>query len=85
LLAVVCVFRAATRIGVGWLATPTRLPSLYRAAHVLVAVSFGAWALTAPARTSTLAMPLIVATLFGAGNGAWLSLGRAVLAARCGA
>jgi MFS family permease len=79
LLATVSVVSAATRVGGGWLATPTSLPSLYRAAHVLVAAGFLVWAGTGPA--AAWAMLLVVAVLFGAGYGAWLALGPAVLAA----
>jgi MFS family permease len=83
-LAVVSATSAATRLGAGWLATPTTLPSLYRAAHLLVAAAFGVWALTAQAAPlHAFPMLLLVAALFGAGYGGWLSLGPAVLAATC--
>ncbi len=83
-LAVISATSAATRLGVGWLATPATLPSLYRAAHVLVAAAFGVWALTAQAAPlQAFRMLLLVAALFGAGYGGWLSLGPAVLAATC--
>jgi MFS family permease len=78
LLAVVSAVSAATRLGAGWWATPAALPSLYRGAHVLIAAAFGLWALA-----ESFALLLVVAALFGAGYGAWLSLGPAVLAASC--
>jgi MFS family permease len=87
LLAVVSAVSAATRLGSGWLATPGTLPSFYRAAHLLVAAAFSAWALTAHVAASptfpAFLMLLVVAALFGAGYGAWLSLGPAILAATC--
>jgi MFS family permease len=83
-LAVISAASAAARLGAGWLATPTTLPSLYRAAHILVAAAFGIWALTAQAAPlHAFPMLLVVAALFGAGYGGWLSLGPAVLAATC--
>jgi MFS family permease len=83
-LAVISATSAATRLGAGWLATPTMLPSLYRASHLLVAVAFGVWALTAQAAPfPAVPMLLLVAALFGAGYGGWLSLGPAILAATC--
>jgi MFS family permease len=84
LLVVISAISAATRLGAGWLATPTSLRSLYRATHLLVAAAFGVWALTAHAAPfPAFSMLLVVATLFGAGYGGWLSLGPAVLAATC--
>jgi MFS family permease len=81
LLAVVSVISAATRIGAGWLARPASLPALYRATHVLVAAGFAVWALAGHA--AALPTLLVVALLFGAGYGAWLALGPALLAATC--
>jgi MFS family permease len=83
-LAVISATSAATRLTAGWLATPTTLRSLYRATHLLVAAAFGVWALTTQAAPfPALPMLLLVAVLFGAGYGGWLSLGPAVLAATC--
>jgi MFS family permease len=82
-LAVISATSAATRLGAGWLATPTTMRSLYRATHLLVAAAFGVWALTARAPFPAFPMLLLVAALFGAGYGGWLSLGPAVLAATC--
>jgi MFS family permease len=82
-LAVISATSAATRLGAGWLATPTTLRSLYRATHLLVAAAFGVWALTAQAPFPAFPMLLLVAALFGAGYGGWLSLGPAVLTATC--
>jgi MFS family permease len=81
LFAVVSAVSAAARLGTGWLATPQTLPLLYRACHVLVAAAFVMWALTRGAAAAP--MLLAVAVLFGAGYGAWLSLGPAVLASTC--
>jgi hypothetical protein len=82
LVAIASAVSAAARLGAGWLATPRTLPRLFLAAHGLVAVAFAAWALAGPST----ALPLLagVAVLFGAGYGAWLSLGPAVLAASVG-
>jgi MFS family permease len=83
-LAVISATSAATRLAAGWLATPTTLRSLYRATHLLVAAAFGVWALSAQAAPfPALPMLLLVAVLFGAGYGGWLSLGPAILAATC--
>ena len=83
-LAVISATSAATRLAAGWLATPTTLRSLYHATHLLVAAAFGVWALTTQATPlPALPMLLLVAVLFGAGYGGWLSLGPAVLAATC--
>jgi len=81
LLAVISMVSAVTRIGGGWLATPASLPAFYRAAHVLVAAGFAVWALAGEA--AALPTLLVVALMFGAGYGAWLALGPALLAATC--
>jgi MFS family permease len=79
LLAVTSAVSAAARLGAGWLAAPGTLPRIFLGCHVLVAVAFAVWAVTGPAA----AFPMLVtgAVLFGAGYGAWLSTGPAMLAA----
>lgn len=79
LLAAVSAASAAARLGAGWLVTPRTLPSLYRACHLSVAAAFVVWALAAAAPP----MLFAAAVLFGAGYGAWLSLGPVVLASTC--
>ena len=80
-LVVVSATSAAARVGAGRLARPGTLPVLYLAAHVLVAAAFVVWAFAGWAA----ALPTLLAgaVLFGAGYGAWLSLGPALLAATC--
>lgn len=79
LLAVVSAVSATTRLGTGWLATPRTLPWLYLVSHGLVAAAFATWALAG--RPTALPVLTGAAALFGAGYGAWLSLGPAMLAA----
>ncbi|MGY1590926.1 MFS transporter [Geodermatophilus sp. SYSU D00708] len=80
-LAVISITSALARLGGGWLATPRRLPALYRGSHLLMAAGLAVWAVTDG--VGTFPMLLGFAVLFGAGYGAWLSLGPAVLAATC--
>jgi MFS family permease len=81
-LTVISVVSAATRLAAGRLSLVATLPALYRAAHVLVTGGFVVWA-AATGGGATFTLLLAAAGIFGAGYGAWLALGPALLAEVC--
>jgi MFS family permease len=80
-LMVISTASAVTRIATGGLVRPGGLGTAYRLAHLPIAAGFGVWALCGDATAFPLL--LVAGVLFGAGYGAWLALGPALLAEIC--
>ena len=78
---VISTASAVTRVLAGRLVPPGGLRAGYRLAHLPIAAGFGVWAVSG----GDAAFPLLIAAgmLFGAGYGAWLALGPALLAQTC--
>ena len=80
-LTVISAASALTRVVAGVLVRPNTLLAAYRLAHLPIGVGFLVWAGSGGAA----AFPLLITAgaLFGAGYGAWLALGPALLAEIC--
>jgi MFS family permease len=80
-LMVISTASAVTRVLAGRLVPPGGLRAGYRLAHLPIAAGFGVWAV--PGGDTTFPLLIAAGVLFGAGYGAWLALGPALLAETC--